>query len=250
MPDRAEKSSHVAGPAQRFATTRWSIVVAAGQAASPESRWALGSLCETYWFPVYTYLRRLVSGVEDAQDLTQGFFAHLLDKDAIAKADPNRGRFRAFLLSALKNFLANERQKARAEKRGGGKSPLSLDFESGESRYQIEPSHELTPEIQFERRWVLTLLDQVLNALRMELAEAGREPHFEKLKGALVGEMTNADCEHAAEALGITSAAAKQAAYRMRKRYRELFRLEVARTVANDSEVDDEIGRMLETLSE
>ncbi len=249
MPPRAEKSSRVADHAQRFATTRWSIVLAAGHDFSLESRRALESLCETYWFPVYTYVRRLVSGVEDAQDLTQGFFAHLLDKDAIAKAQPDRGRFRAFLLTALKNFLANERQKARAEKRGGGKAPLSLDFESGESRYQIEPSHELTPEAQFERRWVLTLLDQVLNSLRIELAEAGKESQFEKLKGALVGEMTNADCEQAAEALGITSAAAKQAAYRMRKRYRELFRLEVARTVADDSEVDDEIGRLLETLS-
>jgi|CXWL01.1.fsa_nt_gi RNA polymerase sigma-70 factor (ECF subfamily) len=237
------------GHAQRFATTRWSIVLAAGDAVSRESRGALESLCETYWFPVYTYVRRVVASVEDAQDLTQAFFAHLLEKDVIAKADPERGRFRAFVLTALKNFLANQRHKVRAEKRGGGKAVLSLDFDSGESRYQIEPSHDLTPEKLFERRWVLTLLDQVLDCLRMELAEAGKQPHFETLKGALTGEMTNADYEQAAEALGISSAAAKQAAYRMRKRYRELFRLEVARTVADDSEVDDEIGRLLETLS-
>jgi RNA polymerase sigma-70 factor (ECF subfamily) len=191
-----------------------------------------------------------VARVEDAQDLTQGFFAHLLDKDAIAKATPERGRFRAFLLTAMKNFLANERHKARAEKRGGGKPALSLDFDSGESRYQIEPSHDLTPEKLYERRWVLTLLDQVLDSLRIELAEAGKEPHFKMLKGALTGAMTSADYEQAAEALGISSAAAKQAAYRMRKRYRELFRMEVARTVADDSDVDDEIGRLLETMSE
>lgn len=225
-------------------------MLAAGRAVSLESRRALESLCETYWFPVYAYVRRVVARVEDAQDLTQGFFAHLIEKDAIATANPERGRFRAFLLTALKNFLVNERHKARAEKRGGGKAALSLDFESGESRYSVEPSHELTPEKLFERRWVLTLLDQVLECLRTELAEAGKEPHFETLKAALTGEMTGADYEQAAEALGITAAAAKQAAYRMRKRYRELFRLEVASTVADDSEVDDEIGRLLETLSE
>jgi len=235
---------------QRFATTRWSIVLAAGQAASRESRDALESLCETYWLPVYAYVRRAIARVEDAQDLTQGFFTHLLEKDAIAKADPERGRFRAFLLTALKNYLANERDKARAEKRGGGKAVLSLDFDVGESRVQIEPSHELTPDRVFERRWVLTLLDLVLEQLRIELAEAGKEPHFEKFKAALTGDMASADYEQAAEALGMTAAAAKQAAYRMRKRYRELFRLEVARTVADDSEVDDEIGRLLESLSE
>lgn len=250
MSSRTEKSGPPGSHSQRFATTRWSIVLAAGQAVSQESKRALESLCESYWIPVYAYVRRTVASVEGAQDLTQGFFAYLLEKDAVAKADPKRGRFRAFLLTALKNFLANERHKARAEKRGGGKAALSLDFDSGESRCQLEPSHELTPERLYERRWVLTLLDQVLYGLRIELAEAGKEPHFEKLKAALTGEMASADYEQAAEALGITAAAAKQAAYRLRKRYRELFRLEVARTVADDSEVDDEIGRLLETLSE
>lgn len=238
------------GHGQRFVTTRWSIVLAAGQAVSQESQGALESLCETYWLPVYAYVRRVVARVEDAQDLTQGFFAQLLEKEAIAKADPERGRFRAFLLTALKNFLTNERLKARAEKRGGGKLALSLDFDSGESRCLIEPSHELTPERLFERRWVLTLLDLVLDQLRIELVEEGKEPHFETFKAALTGEMANADYEEAAEALGMTAAGAKQAAYRLRKRYRELFRLEVARTVADDADVDDEIGRLLESLSE
>lgn len=223
--------------------------MAASQADSQESTRALESLCETYWLPVYVYVRRVVMRVEDAQDLTQGFFAHLLEKDALAKADPQRGRFRAFLLTALKNFLANERHKSHAEKRGGGKALLSLDFDSGESHCQIEPSHELTPERLFERRWVLTLLDLVLDQLRIELVEQGKESHFEKFKAALTGEMANTDYEQAAEALGLTAPAAKQAAYRIRKRYRELFRLQVARTVANDSEVDDEIGRLLESLS-
>jgi RNA polymerase sigma-70 factor (ECF subfamily) len=250
MSSPTEKSDPIGSHAQRFATTRWSIVLAAGQTVSQESTRALEALCETYWLPVYAYVRRVVVRVEDAQDLTQGFFAQLLEKEAIAKADPERGRFRAFLLTALKNFLTNERLKARAEKRGGGKAALSLDFVSGESRCQIEPSHELTPERLFERRWVLTLLDLVLDYLKIELAEKGKEPHFEKFKAALTGEMASADYEQAAEALGLTAAAAKQAAYRLRKRYRELFRLEVARTVADDSEVDDEIGRLLESLGE
>jgi DNA-directed RNA polymerase specialized sigma24 family protein len=246
----AQPSSPEANRPQHFATTRWSIVLAAGQGVSRESRGALEALCQAYWFPVYAYVRRHAFAAEDAQDLTQGFFAHLLDKDAIGKAHPDRGRFLAFLLTALQNFLANERDKARAEKRGGGKGALSLDFDSGESRYQIEPSHELTPEKLFERRWVLTLLDQVLESLRKELADEGKEPQFEQLKQGIVGEMTSEGYEQAAAALGITVAAAKQAAYRLRKRYRELFRLEVARTVAEDAEVDDEIGRLLGILGE
>jgi RNA polymerase sigma factor (sigma-70 family) len=225
-------------------------VLSAGQPGLLESRRALESLCETYWFPVYAYVRRSVALVEDAQDLTQAFFVHLFEKDAIAKARPDRGRFRAFLLAALKNFLVNERQKAGAEKRGGGKAILSLDFDSGESRYQIEPVHELTPDKLFERRWVLTLLDQVLDALRVELSRAGRQTLFDNLKSALTGDMTNDDYEQAAKALNMTAAAVKQAAYRMRKRYRQLFRLAVAQTVADDSEVDDEIGRLLEMLDQ
>lgn len=243
-PDNTEE-----GREQHFATTHWSIVLAAGQSVSRESRWALESLCKTYWLPAYSYVRRLIGSVDQSQDLTQEFFVRLLETDFIAKANPDRGRFRAFLITALKNFIANERDKARAEKRGGGSVTLSLDFDAGESQYQIEPAHGVTPEKLYERRWVLTLLDQVLDKLKMELAGVGQEPHFESLKGALLGEMNQANYEQAAEVLGITAAAAKQAAYRMRKRYRELFRLEVARTVADDADVDDEIGQLLETLS-
>jgi len=231
-----------------FATTQWSVVLAAGELGRRESQIALAQLCETYWYPLYAYVRRRVGNVDEAQDLTQAFFCHLLEKRTIAQADRSRGRFRTFLVTALKNFLANQWQKARADKRGGGRIALSLDFNSGESRYQIEPSHELTPEKLYERRWVLTLLDRVLQSLRIELAEARKADHFEQLKGTLMGEAAAADYQRAAEALGITPAAAKQAAYRMRKRYRQLFREEVARTVADETEVDDEIGRLLATL--
>jgi RNA polymerase sigma factor (sigma-70 family) len=232
-----------------FATTQWSVVLAAGDIGRHETKIALARLCETYWYPLYAYVRRRVGNVHDAQDLTQAFFCHLLEKQALLRADRSRGRFRTFLITALKNFLVNEWEKESAEKRGGGKLELSLDFDSGESRYRIEPSHGLTPEKLYDRQWVLTVLDEVLERLRSELAGAGKQMHFEQLKGTLVGASTDAaDYQRAAQALGVTPAAAKQAAYRMRKRYRQLFREEVARTVADDGDVDDEIGRLLETL--
>lgn len=234
----------------RFATTSWSIVLAAGRGVSHDSRLALEALCETYWLPVYAYARGLSGNVDEAEDLTQGFFAYLLEKDAIAKVTPDRGRFRTFLLTALKNFAANERDKRQAVKRGGGRYILSLDFSAGESRCQIDPSHAQTPETIFERRWVLTLLDLVLDRLRMELAETGKGTQFEMLKGVLTGEMTQRDYEQAAATLGISAAAVTQVAYRMRKRYRELFRQEVARTVDTDADIDDEIGRLLEMLNQ
>jgi RNA polymerase sigma factor (sigma-70 family) len=233
---------------QHFATTRWSIVLAAGDVDRQGSRAALAQLCESYWYPVYAYVRRRVHDVHEAQDLTQTFFSYLLEKQTIARADPGRGRFRAFLLTALQNFLANEWDKARAAKRGGGKIELSLDFDAGESRYQIEPSHELTAERLYERRWVLTILDQVLESLRSELTQDGKPQYFEQFKGALTGEATAEGYTQAAVALGITPAAAKQAAYRLRKRYRELFRAEVARTVEREEDVDQEIGRLLSVL--
>lgn len=235
---------------RRFATTQWSVVLAAGDFDGKASRIALTQLCENYWYPLYAYVRRRVDDVHEAQDLTQAFFSYLLEKRTIASADRNRGRFRTFLLTALKNFVANQWKKARAEKRGGGKTELSLDFDAGESRYQIEPSHTVTAEKLYERRWVLTLLDQVLERLRIELIQAGKAEDFEQFKGALTGEATARDYEQAAAALGITPAAAKQAAYRMRRCYRQLFRQEVGRTLADEAEVDDEIGRLLETLAD
>jgi RNA polymerase sigma-70 factor (ECF subfamily) len=215
----------------------------------PEAREALTQLCEAYWYPLYAYVRRRVPSLHEAQDLTQAFFTHLLEQDAIAQAQPQRGRFRAFLLASLKNFLANQWQKQTALKRGGGARKLPLDFTSGESRYQIEPSHELTPERLFERRWITTLLDLVLARLREEQASAGKANHFDELKFALIGETADGDYERAAAALDLTPAAAKQAAYRLRKRYRELLRAEVARTVAHDGDVEEEIGRLFEVLS-
>lgn len=231
-----------------FVTTRWSVIVAASQDNSEESDRALEMLCSAYWLPVYAYVCRVANG-EEARDLTQGFFAHLLEKKAIGRASPDRGRFRAFLLTALKNFLANEHDKQKARKRGGGKV-LSLDFEWADSQSRYEPFSELTAEKLFERRWVMTLINRVLESLKGELAAEGRGTQFEALKRSLTGEMANVDYELAADVLQITPVAARQAGYRLRNRYRELFRQEVARTIDDVTPVDEEIHRLLDAFND
>src|SRR6516225_4427433 len=185
-------ASEVAVPQadRRFASTRWSVVMAAGQRDSPESEAALATLCRLYWYPLYAYARRRLPNAADAQDLTQEFFARLLEKDYLRQADRQRGRFRAFLLTAFKHFLAKEHERAHALKRGGGRTFLPLDFNRGEWRYHQEPSHEATPESLYERSWALTLLEQGLTRLREELAGAGKERLFEYLKGTLTVEST------------------------------------------------------------
>src|ERR1700728_2764031 len=161
MPPPDEKQEPPSGSRQ-FATTRWSLVLAAGQRSSPQSPAALATLCENYWYPLYAYVRRRGHGADEAQDFTQAFFARLLEKNDLAAADPGRGRFRSFLLASLKHFLANEWDRARAQKRGGGRFVLSIDFGTAEERYRAEPSHAVTPEKIFERRWALVLLENVL----------------------------------------------------------------------------------------
>lgn len=230
-----------------FLSTHWSLVLAAGQRASPESERALAELCQKYWLPVYAYVRRRVAEMHDAQDLTQEFFARLLDKNPLAQADPQRGRFRTFLLAAVKNFLANERDRARAQKRGGGRVILPLDFADGDSRISLEPAHEETPERLFDRQWVLLLLEAVLAKLRGEYAAAGKEELFDRLKGFLSGELSVSLAE-IAHALNMTEGAAKTAAHRLRKRYRALLRAEVAQTVAENEDIDEEIRSLFEAL--
>lgn len=245
MDDTGQKRSPHA--AAEFATTQWSMVLRAGR-RDEAGREALARLCASYWYPLYAYVRRRVNDPHEARDLTQAFFAELLERESLAAADPDRGRFRAFLLTAFKHFLANVWQRAQAAKRGGAANVLSLDFEAGESRWQLEPAHDATPERMFERRWVLTLLDQVLADLQAECAAAGQAEHFAALKEGLLGEATAESYGRAAASLGLTPAAAKQAAYRLRRRFRALFRREVARTVGDASEVDDEIARLLAIL--
>jgi len=230
-----------------FASTHWSLVVAAGKRSLPSSDQAMAALCQAYWFPLYAYARRRLEDIHLAQDLTQEFFTRLFEKNILASAQQERGRFRGFLLTAFKNFLANEGDKTRAQKHGGGIVPLSLDFSAGDSRYAREPSHTWTPERLFERQWALTLLDQVLAALRAEYVADDKKMLFDRLKVYLTGE-TNVTHAEIAPQLDMSEGAVKVAAHRLRKRYRELLRREVAQTVADPSEVDDEIRRLFEAL--
>ncbi|MFQ5734204.1 MAG: RNA polymerase sigma factor [Planctomycetaceae bacterium] len=231
-----------------FATTRWSVVILAGRNSSPDSRRALGSLCEAYWYPLYAYVRRRVPDVNEAQDLTQAFFAKLLEKNYIGSATPERGRFRAFLLTAFKHFLSKEWDKAKTQKRGGGRAPISLDFESADSRISIEPSSGLTAEQLYDRHWAVTLLGQILARLESEFARDGKTSQFAELKGFIIGDHSGTTYSDVAVRLNITEAAAKMAGSRVRRRYRELLRDEISQTVAEPDEVDDEIRNLFATL--
>jgi RNA polymerase sigma-70 factor (ECF subfamily) len=223
-------------------------VLRAGQRSDSACDASLAALCERYWFPLYAYVRRRGLDAHEAQDLTQDFFVRLLEKNVLAAASPERGRFRGFLLASMKNFLANARDREHAEKRGGGRKPLSFDVAAGESKLTLEPADELTPEKVFERQWALTLLDSVVTRLEDELTQAGKERHFALLKGVLTGERNFPGYAAAAAELGVSEDAARQAAHRLRKRYRELLRQEVADTVADPSEVDEEIQDLFEAL--
>ena len=227
--------------AWRFASTRWSIVLAAGQGDSPESAEALASLCQAYWYPLYAYARRRFNNVADAQDLTQGFFAQLLEKEYLRAADPARGRFRSFLLTTFKHYLSKELERANAQKRGGERRTFSLDFRSGETRYGREPADLSTPDRIFERRWAMTLLENTLARLRQEFISAGKGMVFDALKSVLTVDEPSRPYASVAEELGISEQAVKVAVHRLRRRYQELIRAEIAQTVNSPDEVDDEL---------
>jgi RNA polymerase sigma-70 factor (ECF subfamily) len=230
------------GSAARFASTRWSLVLAAGERASPDAHEALEVLCRTYWYPLYAFARRLGYSAADAQDLTQAFFTRLLEKDYLQEADRQRGKFRSFLLACFQHFVSKERQRARAQKRGGGRTALPLDFETAESRYNLEPSHDRTAERIYERRWALTLLDQALARLRQEFVDAGKDKVFAQLKGFLTGEAV--PYRQVGAELDMTEGAVKVAVHRLRRRFRELLLAEVGQTVARPDDVDDELRHL------
>jgi RNA polymerase sigma factor (sigma-70 family) len=236
----------LAGPSQ-FPTTRWTLVIAAADPQRKEARAALVSLCEGYWYPLYAYLRRRGYPADQAQDLTQGFFIRVLEGRYLDRADPEKGRFRAFLITSMKFFLADEADRNRAQKRGGG-TVLSLEFSSGEDRYQREPAHDETPERIFERRWALSVLDRVMEKLRNEFVHHGRPEHFERLKVFLLGQ---SDAPYAALAreMNTSEGALKVAIHRLRRRYREIFREEIADTVADPAEVESELRFLAAVLT-
>jgi RNA polymerase sigma factor (sigma-70 family) len=232
----------------RFATTRWSLVLAAGQRANERSAEALNSLCETYWYPVYAFIRRQGHDADAALDLTQGFFARVLEKNYFGHADPSRGRFRAFLLTSARHFLSNERDRARALKRGGATPIVSLDAESAEGTYQLEARDDLTPEKLFDARWATVTLDRALARLQRAYAAAGNPETFEGLKGFLTGDSEDLSYAEVARELKSTEAAIKVAVHRLRRRFREALVEEIAETVSSPAEIDAEMRHLREAV--
>lgn len=232
-----------------FSTTHWSVVMAAAHGSEVTARRALEALCEKYWPPIYAFMRRQGLGAEDAQDATQGLFASLIESESLRKASPERGRFRSYLLGAAKHYLSNERKSARAKKRGGGQWTLSLDFEREEAQYRAEPADPDTPDKMYERRWVLALLDSTLERLAEEARQQGEEAVFAALRPYLTREEPAAPYAAAAAALGTTEGAFKVAVHRLRKRFAAMLRAEIADTLCNPDEVDEEIQHLFSLFS-
>jgi RNA polymerase sigma-70 factor (ECF subfamily) len=232
----------------RFATTCWSVVRAAQDPLSPIAQQALAALCEGYWYPLYVFIRRQGYQPAEAEDLTQGFFARLLEKDFLASVDRGKGRFRSFLLAACSHFIANERDRANAVKRGGKCHLVNLDFAAAEARYGKEPSHRLTAEKMFERRWALTMLDQVLARLRDDYVAANKGVLFDRLRTCLLGQKGVLSYGQVAVELEMSQGAVRVAAHRLRQEFRDALRQEIARTMADTDQVDDEIRDLFAAL--
>ncbi len=231
-----------------FATTQWSMVLAAGDSSAPGAKEALERLCRAYWYPLYAFVRRRGHDPHDAQDLAQGFFAWLLESKQLRVADSERGKFRSFLLAMLKHFLSDERKKARAQKRGGGQELVSLDAQSAEDRYRMEPATDQTAETFFDRRWALTVMEQTVTRLCEEYVAADRAELFEELKHFQPGGEAGRSYADVAARLGLTESAVKSAIWRMRQRHGDLLREEIAHTVATPADVEEEIRYLIAVL--
>ena len=231
-----------------FPTTAWTVVSRARSGVDSEAREALAFLCAAYWLPLYSFARRLGHTSEDALDLTQGYFAVLIEKDYLADVRLREGRFRAFLLTSFRHFLSKERDRARALKRGGGRVLLSIDAQEAEGRHADEPLDTLDPEALFERRWAFTVLERAMTRLRHEFASTGRTAEFEQLEAYLTGSEPNAPYQNVAARLGTTEGAIKKMVHRLRRRYGVLLREEIAATVADPEEIDAELRHLLATV--
>jgi RNA polymerase sigma factor (sigma-70 family) len=234
----------------RFADTHWSMVLAAGDSTSPQSVEALEKLCRTYWYPLYAFVRRQGRSEHDAKDLTQGFFAHLLERHAFRSVVQHRGKFRSFLLKSLKNYLADQHERQQAQKRGGGQAPISIDAEEAEQRYQLEGVTLETPEKLFEQRWALALLDAVLSRLDQEYTASGKGSLFKLLRGFLLDRAQGKTYADVGRQIGMSEEAVKKASQRMRQRYQQIIREEISRTVATASEVEEEMRYLWSVLGQ
>jgi DNA-directed RNA polymerase specialized sigma24 family protein len=234
---------------REFVSTSWGLIARAGNANAPDARKALNDLCQLYWYPVYAFIRRRSHSSPDSEDLTQGFFVHLLEKNLLAEADCGKGRFRSFLLTCCMNYLSKERERTQTRKRGGHKKIVSFHRREAEQRFRLEPTTNLTPEVLFEKQWALTSLDSVMRHLEHECTANGKKALFEQLRPVLV-------CDHDAEAyagigpaLGMTELALKKAAQRIRDRFRDLLREQIAATVDAPESIDDEIRTLFQALA-
>ena len=237
-------------PRDFFATTHWTVVLNAGRRAEPQAARALEELCRVYWYPLYAYLRRRGSSKEDAEDLTQGFFAKFLERNYLQHVSAEKGRFRAFLLASLKHFQANEWDRANRQKRGGGVAPLSLDWQDADSRYQIEPADNLSPDKLYDRAWASLLLEQVISRLQNESATDGKVKQFERLKPFLMLGKGAIPYAEAATDLGMGEGAVRVAVHRLRRRYRELLRAEIAQTLSDPAQVEEEMRALFEAFGD
>ena len=233
-----------------FATTHWTVVIAAGKQRTPQSDVALEELCRTYWYPLYAYARRHGRTKEDAEDLTQAFFARLLQKNYFAGLDRERGKFRAFLLVALKHFLANEWDKSQRQKRGGGVTLLSLDWQDADTRYRIDPADNLSADKLYDRAWAMTLLERVVKRLGDESATAGKAKLFEQLRPFLMLGKRAMPYAQATAALGLSEGAVRVAVHRFRQRYRRLLREEIAQTLTDAARVEEELRSLFSAFAD
>jgi RNA polymerase sigma factor (sigma-70 family) len=244
-----EPTSEVSERSDIFATTRWTVVLAAGRKSTPQADVALEELCRTYWYPLYAYVRRQGHSKADAEDLVQGFFARFLEKNYLEGLRSERGKFRAFLLAALKHFLANQWDKSQRQKRGGQATHLSLDWQSADARYQLEPPDHATPDKIFDREWALALLERVITRLGDECAAEGKARLFEQLKACLTMGKGAIPYLEAAQALGLAEGAVRVAVHRLRKRYRELLREEIAQTVSEPAQLEEELRALFSAFA-
>jgi RNA polymerase sigma-70 factor (ECF subfamily) len=233
----------------RFATTHWSVVLEAGKSSSTQQKQALEILCQSYWFPLYAYLRRRGYDTQQAEDHTQAFFAHILERKDLQTADPKYGKFRSFLLVRLKYFLSDERDRAHAKKRGGGKKVLSLSIQNAEGQYALEPSIQLSPEMLFEKSWALTVLERTMDRLEAKMADKNKQTLFNCLKVYLTADKDSIPYENMATELSMTEGSIRVAVHRLRRQYRKLLRDEIAQTVGDENQIDEEMSCLFAALA-